>query len=125
MFAKSLLSSSSIRTAKLNRRGFFTFRFSSLLDSFVLPFFNEVDTDRIKEIGPDRACAEWLVKNGSAVKWINSHKFVSDYSALPVGSEPRFKIKEVDATDSALHPSGFAYFRGLKHFQKLTLNNNK
>ena len=48
-------------------RGFF---------GWLLPFFNQVDKDRIDQVGPDRACAEWLLKNGAAVKWHKSDKFL-------------------------------------------------
>lgn len=30
---------------------------------------NRVDRSRIEEVGPDRACAEWLLRCGAGVKW--------------------------------------------------------
>ena len=43
--------------------------------------FNRVDPNRIKEVGPDRACAEWLIRCGASVKWVNSQKFMKDYNS--------------------------------------------
>lgn len=31
--------------------------------------FNMVDANRIEEVGPDRAAAEWLLRCGAKVKW--------------------------------------------------------
>ena len=33
---------------------------SHAMQQWLMPFFNQVDYSRIKEVGPDRACAEWL-----------------------------------------------------------------
>lgn len=85
--------------------------------------FNRVDDSRIKQVGPDRACAEWLLRCGASVKWVNSENFLSDYNLLPVGSGPQFKIAEVDATDSAIMEIGFRHFKGLSQFRKITFKN--
>lgn len=85
--------------------------------------FNRVDQSRIDTVGPDRACAEWLLRCGASVKWVNSSKFIKDYNSLPVGGGRGIKIEEVDATDSAIMEVGFPHFSGLTHFRKLTLNN--
>ena len=96
---------------------------SNMMRQWLMPFFNQVDHSRIKEVGPDRACAEWLLKNGASLKWTTSHKFLKDYNSLPVGKYRQLKIQEVDATDSAIMEIGFPYFEGLEHFDKLVLKN--
>lgn len=83
--------------------------------------FNRVDEQRIKTVGPDRACAEWLLRNGAAVKWINSEDYLKDYNSLPVEGTKRY-IKEVDATESSIMHYGFRHFRGCKHIDKIILN---
>ena len=95
------------------------------LFSWLHPFFNKVDRNRIKEVGPDRACAEWLLKNGASVKWSNSDKFLKDYNSLPVTANRNLKIQEVDATDSSIMNIGFPYFQGLSRFDTLKLINCK
>ncbi|CAG0880265.1 unnamed protein product [Darwinula stevensoni] len=46
--------------------------------------FNMVDESRIKEVGADRACAEWLLRCGAYVRWKEyPEKWVSDYNTRP------------------------------------------
>ena len=30
---------------------------------------NQVDSERVKEVGVDRACAEWILRCGGGVQW--------------------------------------------------------
>jgi hypothetical protein len=69
-----------------------------------------VDASRIKDVGPDRACAEWLLRCGAGVRWQNSKSFVKDYNSLPHEGKS-MKIIEIDATDSAVMNVGFPHFR--------------
>lgn len=71
---------------------------------------SRVDDKRIAEVGPDRACAEWLMRNGAFVKWTNDSEFLKDYNLLPPEGYIRY-IKEIDATDSSIMHYGFEYFR--------------
>ncbi|XP_068633981.1 ATP synthase subunit s, mitochondrial isoform X2 [Battus philenor] len=36
---------------------------------YVNMMFNKPDPERIKTVGPDRACAEWVLRNGGKVTW--------------------------------------------------------
>nr|CAD7423442.1 unnamed protein product [Timema monikensis] len=69
-----------------------------------------VDSNRIKEVGPDRACAEWLMKNGAFVKWENESDFLKNYDCLP-SEDDRRHIVEVDATEASITYLGFAHFK--------------
>jgi len=81
--------------------------------------FNRVDQSRIDEVGPDRACAEWLLRCGAAVRWDNGpDEWLKDYNSLPVGQYRSLHIVEIDATDSAVMHIGFPHFRGLKRVRK-------
>ncbi|XP_063973288.1 ATP synthase subunit s, mitochondrial isoform X2 [Diachasmimorpha longicaudata] len=88
--------------------------------------FNRVDKKRIKEIGPDRACAEWLLRNGAAVKWTNGRTYLKDYNALlqetKVVSRASY-IQGVDATDSGISHDGFPHFNGCKYVESMKLVN--
>lgn len=68
-----------------------------------------VDPSRIKEVGPDRACAEWLLRCGASLRWKNSKTILNDYNSLPVTGGGQ-KIVEIDATDSAIMDCGFSHF---------------
>lgn len=71
--------------------------------------FNQPDADRIKQVGANRACAEWLLRNGAAVKWVGNMGTSKDYNALPTdGSSPL--ICEIDASDSSISHYGFEHF---------------
>nr|CAD7589187.1 unnamed protein product [Timema genevievae] len=73
-----------------------------------------VDSNRIKEVGPDRACAEWLMKNGAFVKWENESDFLKNYDCLPPEDDRRH-IVEVDATEASITHIGFAHFKLAKN----------
>ncbi|XP_032685237.1 ATP synthase subunit s, mitochondrial [Odontomachus brunneus] len=82
--------------------------------------FNKVDQDRIKLVGPDRACAEWLLRNGASVRWKGFTKYLSDYNSLST-EETRYYIQAVDATDSGITDVGFPHFDGCKYIDEIKL----
>ena len=85
---------------------------------WIIDGFNLVDKSRVKEVGPDRAAAEWIVRNGGKIKFDNLSDVFSDYNALIKATaelDPRIPneqvhLVEIDATDSSV--SGF----GCMHF---------
>ncbi|KAJ9596858.1 hypothetical protein L9F63_012114 [Diploptera punctata] len=79
--------------------------------------WNRVDEDRIAAVGPDRACAEWLMRNGAYVKWTGAAEYLTDYNALPPEGMTRH-IEEIDATESSIMHYGFKHFYGCKHIKK-------
>ncbi|KAJ3650245.1 hypothetical protein Zmor_021943 [Zophobas morio] len=83
--------------------------------------FNQVDEDRRKEVGPDRTCAEWLLRNGAFVKWVNEYDFITDYNKLPC-DETKVYIIEVDATEASVMHYGFEHFVGCKHIRKINFH---
>ncbi|XP_011691502.1 PREDICTED: ATP synthase subunit s, mitochondrial isoform X2 [Wasmannia auropunctata] len=82
--------------------------------------FNRVDRERIQLVGPDRACAEWLLKNGASVRWKGFSKQLEDYNKLP-SEENRCYIQAVDATDSGITHVGFPYFVGCRYIDEIKL----
>lgn len=85
--------------------------------------FNRVDSSRIEEVGPDRACAEWLLRNGALVQWVGATEYVSQYNDLPLSADDKGKyfIKSVDATESSIMGLGFPHFEGCNHIEKILL----
>lgn len=83
--------------------------------------FNIIDEERRKNLGPDRTCAEWILRNGGAVKWTNSSDILSDYNKLPKEGTKLF-LQEVDATGSSIMHQGFRHFQGCDHMSKLVLH---
>jgi len=85
--------------------------------------FNRYDQSRVKEVGGDRACAEWLLRNGAAIKYESSAEWIKDYNILPpINVRP--KIVEVDASESSISHAGggFKHFEHTKHIRRLKLH---
>lgn len=72
-------------------------------------FVSRVDEDRIKEVGPDLACAEWLLKNGAFVRWKGVPELLTDYNVLSSQGHTR-RIEAVDANNAGISHVGFPYF---------------
>lgn len=72
--------------------------------------FSRPDKDRIKEVGPNRACAEWLLRCGATFKWKGSDRFQTDYHALPPSDFRSFVIEEVEAIEAGITYVGFGHF---------------
>lgn len=70
--------------------------------------FNKPDPDRIKSLGPDRACAEWVLRNGGKVVWTDG-KQLDDYNLLPPETQSVPKIVAIDGTDSSISHYGFPH----------------
>lgn len=81
---------------------------SRSLWEWVNMMFNKPDLDRLKEVGPDRCCAEWLLRNGGAVKWTGDPVVHTDYNSLPKNTGGRF-VEEIDGTDSSISHYGFGH----------------
>lgn len=80
--------------------------------------FNQVDENRRKTVGPDRSCAEWLLRNGASVRWTSSVDYLSDYNSLPAENKSIY-IRDVDATESSIMHYGFKHFNDCKHVESI------
>ncbi|GAB0092939.1 ATP synthase subunit s, mitochondrial [Sergentomyia squamirostris] len=90
--------------------------------------FNTVDKRRLRKVGPDRLCAEWVLKNGGAVRfWQNPNNLLSNYNLLPPEKETpgQETLKEIDATNSAIMTIGFAHLAGCHKIDKIIIDNCK
>jgi H+-transporting ATP synthase F0 complex subunit s len=85
--------------------------------------FNKVDNSRVKEVGVDRACAEWILRCGGGVQWKGEKNMVKDYNSLP--TEPGQKIYAIDMTDSAVMEEPFVYLKDLQELRQVTIWNDK
>lgn len=84
--------------------------------------FNSINEDRLKLFGPDRVCAEWILRNGGKVKFLDEKEYLEDYNKLPP-EKTKLQIIEVDASDSSISHYGFPHFVGCKNITKLILHN--
>lgn len=91
---------------------------------WVRMMFNRIDEDRIKEVGPDRACAEWLLRNGAFVKWKDISEVLTDYNALPKDGQ-QYYIEGVNANNAGICDIGFEHFKGCKYVKDIKIENCK
>lgn len=74
-------------------------------------FLYRVSKSKIEQVGADRACAEWLMRNGALVRWKGQSQFVSHYDQLPKDEDlGKYHIQEIDATESSISHHGFPHF---------------
>lgn len=69
------------------------------------------DIDRHKLVGPDRNCAEWLMQCGATIKFQGHDNHILEYNALPSSNFDKYKIEEIDMTDSTVMLKGFPHLR--------------
>ncbi|XP_074183598.1 ATP synthase subunit s, mitochondrial isoform X1 [Rhinolophus sinicus] len=81
----------------------------------------KVDYDRIRDVGPDRAASEWLLRCGAMVRYHGQERWQNDYNNLPTGPLNKYKIQAIDATDSCIMSIGFDHMEGLQHVEKIRL----
>uniref|UniRef100_A0A9L0S894 Distal membrane arm assembly component 2 like n=1 Tax=Equus caballus TaxID=9796 RepID=A0A9L0S894_HORSE len=80
-----------------------------------------VDHERIRDVGPDRAASEWLLRCGAMVRYQGQERWQKDYNHLPTGPLDKYKIQAIDATDSCIMNIGFDHMEGLRHVEKIRL----
>lgn len=83
--------------------------------------FNDVDRDRLRAVGPDRLCAEWMLKNGGAVRLGFRQDPIVDYNDLPPDTHP-IEVLQLDATRSSVTAAGLSHLRGCNHINRMVLN---
>lgn len=87
---------------------------------YVAIAFNRVDTDRLKLVGPNRICAEWVLKNGGAVRFKSYPTILfSNYNALP--GEIKLPIIEIDGTNSSIMDIGFDHMKNCDSIENIKL----
>ena len=93
---------------------------------YVKIIISRVDEDRVKQVGPDRACAEWLLRCGAGVKWKGLDHYEKEYNSLPGSGFDKYKIEVIDASKSAVMGIGFPHLSiTVDHFKIVCNTNNR
>ena len=77
--------------------------------SILFPFVCRVDHSRVREVGPDRAAAEWMLRLGGSVKFCDFDRWSNDYNRLPSQPKGRLKIEAIDASSIAITDNGLEH----------------
>lgn len=91
---------------------------------FVYYAFNRVDAERLAHVGPERCCAEWILRNGGAISLAHRPTaMITNYNALPYAhhSAAPFHLHTIVADDIGLMSIGFDHLRGLRHLRRMVL----
>lgn len=91
---------------------------------YVCQAFNRVDRQRLQQVGPDRMCAEWILKNGGGVRFQSNPVLHTDYNTLP-GENQRLRVSEIDATKSTIMGIGLEHLKDCKSIRKVILDSCK
>lgn len=75
----------------------------------VLFFCFSYDEKKVKELGPNVAAAEWLIRNGAQAKFSKASTLTDYDKLLNEESYKSDQIIEIDATKSAINHVGFPY----------------
>lgn len=71
--------------------------------------YYRVDEERVKLAGPDRAAAEWILRNEGAIRWKNAEKPLKNYNFLPSTDFENYKIEDIDLTATSVIGLGFEH----------------
>ncbi len=63
----------------------------------------------MREVGPDRAAAEWVLRLGGTVKFRDLEFWSSDYNRLPSEPRERMKVEAIDAAGVAITDNGLEH----------------
>lgn len=92
---------------------------------YVAVAFNQVDAERLQKVGPNRLCAEWIIKNGGGVRFVDHPtRLWKDYNSLPLENNP-FSIKVVDASNASIMKIGLEHFKGCTDIDTVIFHNCK
>ncbi|GMR58995.1 hypothetical protein PMAYCL1PPCAC_29190, partial [Pristionchus mayeri] len=88
---------------------------------WIIDKFNDLDVERIREIGADRACAEWILRCGGTVKFDDGKPEISDYNQLAQQTaqksgtlnEKKIFLNQVHAVKACVTARGCRHFEGL------------
>lgn len=106
------------------------------MTGFITHAFNEVDFERLEQVGAERLCAEWILKNNGRVRLVdhtppadsapatedaNPSPFFADYNHLPPESTA-IRVQKIDATRASVTGAGFAHLRNCRHIKSIVLH---
>lgn len=96
---------------------------------FVYYAFNRIESDRVRQFGPDRACAEWILRNGGAISECGDPgTLITNYNDLPPARRyssdtNRFRVHSIVADNIGILAMGFDHLQGCQRVERIVLRN--
>ncbi|KFD49004.1 hypothetical protein M514_10156 [Trichuris suis] len=87
-------------------------RYTILINKIIDGWYNRYSERAVKDLGPQMACARWLLRCAAEFRIEGSKEFISTKAQLR-SLQPNFSIEEVDLTDSCVSGPGFKHFNHL------------
>ncbi|XP_026464840.1 ATP synthase subunit s, mitochondrial-like [Ctenocephalides felis] len=83
---------------------------------------NTVDRQRLRRYGPERVCAEWILRNGGSVRWHGNNKeTISSYAKLQrMGTAGKY-LDVIDASGTTIMQYGFLHLRGVTRLRTMIM----
>lgn len=61
-------------------------------------------------VGDDRLCAEWVLKCGGRMRWVDSGEWLTDYNSLPPeNNELQLSVQDIDVSGTVVMSEGFQH----------------
>merc|ERR1712048_418913 len=95
--------------------------FSSGWMTWLNNIFNKRDMERLREVGPDRAAAEWVIRNGGCVQFKNSVGWQQDMQMVNMLGR-KSPLVAIDALGNSITESGLDHLMGLEHLHTVNFN---
>ncbi|GMT10215.1 hypothetical protein PFISCL1PPCAC_1512, partial [Pristionchus fissidentatus] len=100
---------------------------------WIIEKFNDLDVERIREVGAERACAEWVLRCGGSVRFDDGRPEVSDYNQLVEQTaqksgtlnEKFFFLNQVRAVNACVTARGCRHFEGVTRLQDVVFSGCK
>ena len=66
----------------------------------------------MKEVGADRAAAEWALRMGGAVKFIGQQDWTRDYNKIPIRPRRDLLLEAIDMSRTSIIDIGLEHLSG-------------
>ena len=63
----------------------------------------------MREVGADRAAAEWVLRLGGSVKFSSREHWSDDYNHIPSGSRDTLRLEAIDASGISITSNGLEH----------------
>uniref|UniRef100_A0A5S6QXL1 ATP synthase subunit s, mitochondrial n=1 Tax=Trichuris muris TaxID=70415 RepID=A0A5S6QXL1_TRIMR len=87
-----------------------TQRYTILINKIIDGWYNRYSEKTVAKVGPQMACAYWLLRCAAEFRIKGSKEFISTKARLK-SLQPGFLIEEIDLTDSCVSGPGFKHLR--------------